>query len=580
MIFEKYRRDRWLKKIEATFGPLDALEENIHALESQHLLSIAKITKRIGEYGSFNKNILRLLLKILGKDAVLAKELAVTDENKFSKRLDQLVEEQKKDIINKAKEQFSAKIPEGDFLILKMSVALSEVTELLSRGIEQENQIYDYLHKRFLEQPESIFTSYEEWKTQRIRNLAQVFFNEKRPQLEQVLPDGCSVNETACVDAFTDIIIGSRNIDLFKQEIPHNDLSKQFEEKFRNDENFICGFKEWRIRRQQQVAEAAFEEIRSKIEPDFPEGCKIYETVCLDVLKKIIIDLGDIDLFNREIPQNKIVTQFDEQFQAEPERFIEWKIQKRQKFAEAILNTIRSGVERKLLEGCSINETVCLSTLDNIILDSGWVEDLTKNHQIPYDIFDIFRQFGEQFYADPDFFILGFKEWNVQKRQQLAETLFREMRPRLEQELIEGHSLEETACIEALGQIIHDLGCFDLFRHEIPYDEIIKLFDEQFHTEPERFISGFADWDTQTQQKLAEALLNTMRPGLKGGLIEGWNVNETGCIEALGKIIHNSGWVDLFKNNQIPYDIFNIFRTFNISKQFNEQLHANLEPFV
>ncbi len=515
MIFEKYRRDKWLKKIEATFGPLDTLEGDIHALDSHHLLSIAKVAKRIDGKGSFNQDMMRLILKILGKDAVLAKELAVTDENRFSERQEQLVKEHKKGLINRA---------------------------------------------------------------------AEAAFKEIRLKIERDLPEGCQVDEAVCLDALKEIIIASGDIGLFKRDVPHDELSKQFEEQFYAEpEHFICDFQEWKIQRRQQLAEAAFTKIRSKLDQVLPEGCQVDETVCLNALKEIIVNSGDIEILKPDVPQDELSKQFDEQFYAGPERFIrglnEWKVQKQKSLAEAIFNLIRPGVERRLIEECSVNETACLEALNKIILDSGRV-DFFKKDEIPHDIFNIFKQFDEKFSADPDFFIGGLSEWKVQKRQHLAETIFKEMRPRLERDLLEGYSLNEAACVEALGKIIHDLGCFDLFKNEIPHDKIIKQFNEQFYAEPERFIPGLEEWKVQKQQKLAEAILNTIRPGLENGLLQEWDINKAGCIEALGKIILDSRWTDLFKNDEVPDDIFNIFNIFNIFKQFNEQLHANLEHFI
>ena len=162
--------------------------------------------------------------------------------------------------------------------------------------------------------------------------------------------------------------------------------------------------------------------------------------------------------------------------------------------APLIFQTILPTLERNLPEGCHVNETACIKALEKIIFDIGSRED------------KISTQFDKQFQADPEHFISGLKEWRTERRQSFSEMMLNTILPELAHNLPEECSIDKTACIDLLKEIIIKLEDTDIVQSEIPYDQIFKQFGEKFHADPEKFIQGFGKLLDQRAEEIFDQL--------------------------------------------------------------------------
>ncbi len=278
MIFEQYRRNKWLHIIETTFGSLDTLEGDIHALESHHLSSIAKVAKRIGENGSFNQDRLRLILKIVVNDASLAKEVATAKKTKFSERyLEQVITEHKrrqlaKTIFSEIRPKLEQALQEGckiDEIVClnilqEIIIALGDI-QLFKGNEVSHDEIITQFDEQFHAEPERFILNLNQWKQQRRQNLAEVEFNKIRPQLEQNLPKECSINKNACVKILGKIVTDLGYLDVFTREVSHENISQQFHEQFHaNWKQFVDGLSKFFDRRSEEI----FDQIEKEIEKE------------------------------------------------------------------------------------------------------------------------------------------------------------------------------------------------------------------------------------------------------------------------------------------------------------------------
>jgi len=288
MFFEKFKRNKWLKKINADCGPLDNLEKEFSALRSNHLSTLAEISSKLREHFSEYKSSSQLVLRVLTNDPYLIDKLTGIMRDKFSERLVRMVDDYINILLNRVHEKVSSKIPKNCSLDEK--ACYDFLKESLQTGMD-ENKTIESLEKKIKSDPEPFVCGYRNWANEREKKIVQKILKDITIELERNLLKEFSVNNSTCEDKIMNLVHHYEFSDPFILEISYDTIIERFYNLYKsNPESFIDGIGEWFDKKAEELINQI--PLFSK---SLPKGITLNRVKCVRLLGRTILKLGYYD---------------------------------------------------------------------------------------------------------------------------------------------------------------------------------------------------------------------------------------------------------------------------------------------